>query len=117
MPPATKKEVRAFLGLAGYYRGFMPNFATVAAPLSDLTKKQASMKVKWNPAATEAFLTLKGYLCSAPVLLSPDFTKPFVLRTDACDRGIGGELGQDDESGIRHPIFYISKKLQPREEL
>ena len=116
VPPATKKEVRAFLGLAGYYSGLMPNFATVAAPLSDLTKKHASMEVKWNSAATEAFRMLKEYPCSAPVLLSSDLTKPFVLRTVACDRGIRGDLGQDDKSGIHHPILYISKKLQPREE-
>ena len=57
--PTTKKEVRSFLGLAGYYMKFIPNFAEIAVPLTDLTKKGKPMKVKWGPDQDSAIQTLK----------------------------------------------------------
>ena len=114
--PKTKKDVRAFLGLAGYYRRFIPNFALVAVPLTDLTKKAAPVTVEWSKSCEQSFNELKKSLCSAPVLASPDFDREFVLQTDASDRGIGAVLSQFDEQGQEHPIAYFSKKLLPREE-
>jgi hypothetical protein len=111
--PTSKKEVRAFLGLTGYYRRFIPNFSTISAPLSDLTKKRAP---NWDSKCEEAFQKLKEALCSSPVLHIPDFNRPFVLQTDASDRGVGAVLSQCDEEGEEHPIGYFSRKLLPREE-
>ena len=90
--PQTKKEVRRFLGLTGYYRKFIPDYAKVALPLTDLTKKNTPNWVKWSAEADQAFHKLKLSLCSSPVLASPDFSHPFVLQTDASDRGVGAVL-------------------------
>ncbi|XP_063075477.1 uncharacterized protein LOC134465637 [Engraulis encrasicolus] len=83
--PITKKQVRSFLGLAGYYRRFIANFATIAAPLTQLTTKRHSRMVKWDPAAEAAFNDLKRALCSGPVLMAPDFKRDFIVQTDASE--------------------------------
>ena len=114
--PQTKKQVRAFLGLAGYYRKFIPNFATIAAPLTDLTRRSSPTRVPWSPDCQHAFEQLKNSLRSFPILRSPDFSKPFLLQTDASDRGIGAVLSQTDDNGVEHAICFYSKKLLPREE-
>ena len=114
--PVTKKQVRAFLGLTGYYRKFIPDYATVAAPLTDLTRKNAPNQVNWSESCDVAFRKLKKSLCSCPVIKSPDFDRPFILQTDASDRGIGAVLSQTDEAGDEHPIAFYSRKLLPREE-
>ena len=114
--PRTKKEVRVFLGLTGYYRKFIPDFATIAAPLTDLTRKTAPNLVNWSQECEEAFVELKARMCSSPVLRSPDFAKPFIVQTDASERGIGAVLSQLDADGNDYPIAYYSRKLLPREE-
>ena len=114
--PTTKKQVRAFLGLTGYYRKFIPNYASVAAPLTDLTKKTAPNNVCWNQQCDKAFKELKRLLCTSPVLRNPDFSRRFILQTDASDRGVGAVLSQKDKNGEEHPVGYFSKKLLPREE-
>ena len=114
--PETKKQVRAFLGLTGYYRKFIPNYATVAASLTDLTRRSAPNNVGWDDDCDRAFKKLKELLCTSPVLRNPDFTQPFVLQTDASDRGVGAVLSQKDGDGEEHPVGYFSKKLLPREE-
>ena len=114
--PRTKKQVRSFLGLTGYYRRFIPYYATIAAPLTDLTKKAAPNQVNWTTSCEEAFQELKRMLCSYPILCAPDFDKPFVLQTDASDRGIGAVLSQSDADGLDHPIAYFSKKFLPCEQ-
>ena len=68
-----------FLGLAGYYRRFIPEYATIAAPLTDLTKKSAPAHVKWTDKCANAFQRLKELMCSKPVLRSPHFDLPFIL--------------------------------------
>ena len=113
--PEEKKQVRSFLGLAGYYRRFIPDFATVAAPLTDLTKSSEPQRVNWTRKCEEAFRKLKVALSSSPVLQSPDFTRPFVLQTDASEVGVGAVLSQRDDEGLDHPISYFSRKLLPRE--
>lgn len=112
--PKTKTDVRAFLGLSGYYRKFIPNYAEIAAPLSDLTRKAAPQVVSWTDQCSKAFVLLKDRLCSLPVLHSPDLSKPFVVQTDASERGIGAVLSQEGPDG-EHPVAYISRKLRPRE--
>ena len=81
--PKTKKEVRSFLGLCGYYRKFIPNFSSIATPLSDLTRKSMPKQVKWNEKYHKAFIELKEVLTRTPILVMPDWTKPFILQTDA----------------------------------
>ena len=109
--PETKKQVRSFLGLSGYYRRFIPSYATIAAPLTDLTKKSKPNQVSWTKQCDDAFNQLKSLLCSSPILCSPDFDKPFILQTDASDR-----VSQKGEDNEEHPVGYFSRKLLPREE-
>ena len=112
--PKTKTDVRAFLELSGYYRKFIPNYAEIAAPLSDLTRKVALQVISWTDQCSKAFVELKDRLCSLPVLRSPDLSKPFVVPTVASERGIGAVLSQEGSDG-EHPVACISRKLRPRE--
>ena len=113
--PQTKKEVRAFLGLSGYYRKFIPGYAGIDVPLTDLTRKLAPNKVQWTPECEAAFNQLKTHLCSAPILRSSDFSRQFILQTHASERGVGAVLAQVDDQGEEHPVAYFSRKLLPRE--
>ena len=82
--PTTKKQVRSFLGLVGYYRDHIPAFAEILAPLSSLLKKGMSEQVQWNEAQECAYSMLKeSSIAQELVLKLPDLMKPFVLRTDA----------------------------------
>ncbi|CAM5157383.1 unnamed protein product [Eretmochelys imbricata] len=114
--PHTKKQVQAFIGMAGYYQRFVPHFSTIATPITELCKKGKPDNVFWTEQCQEAFRALKEALVSGPVLANPDFDKPFVVFTDASDTGLGAVLMQEDEKGERHPIMYLSKKLLPREQ-
>ena len=114
--PRTKKDIRIFLGLTGYYRRFIPNYASIAAPLTDLTRKLQPNLVQWTPSAQTAFQQLKSILCAEPVLQTPDFSKRFIVQTDASDRGVGAVLSQESENGGDRPVAYFSRKLLPREE-
>ncbi len=80
--PQTKKQVRSFLGLAGYYRRFIRNFADIAAPLTDLTKKTEPTRVVWTNRAQNAFSQLKQKLTSPPVLRPPCWDRGLILKTD-----------------------------------
>ena len=85
----TKKCVRSFLGFVGYYRRFIPHFATKAGPLTEATRKGKPEKVKWNSGEQNLFDQLKRSLLQTPTLRNPDFHQPFILQTDASDVGIG----------------------------
>ena len=100
--PTTKKQVRSFLGLVGYYRKFIPNFSTVAAVLTDMTRKGMPSKVVWSSAAEVVFKSLIDSLCNKPILCLPNFELDFVLRTDASDFGLGAVLLQEHEE-IKFP--------------
>ena len=113
--PRTKKQVRTFIGLASYYRRFVPHFSSIAAPLTDLTQSRLPDRVLWTGETEKAFLQLKEILCSGPVLVTPDFTKPLLVQTDASETGVGAVLSQLQE-GEEHPITYVSRKLLPREQ-
>ena len=115
VPPTPKKQVRSFIGTMNFYRRFIPHFSEIALPLTDLTTKDKSNKVKWLQDHQIAFDKLKQCITQYPVLRSPNFDKVFYLQTDASDRGIGAVLLQED-CGIRHPVMYISKKLNSAEE-
>ena len=86
--PTTKKEVQSFLGLANYYRAHIPTFAAVAAPLTDLTRKGQSNKIRWEQAQEKVFSSLRDCLLKRPNLKLPDHSKPFILRSDASNCGL-----------------------------
>ncbi|XP_063788599.1 uncharacterized protein LOC134943977 [Pseudophryne corroboree] len=113
--PTTQRQVLAFLGIAGYYRRFVPDFSSVAKPLTDLTKKKLPKIVDWTTACELAFQSLKTALVQAPVLMAPDYSKNFVVQTDASQYGLGAVLSQEGPDGQEHPVAYLSRKLLPRE--
>jgi hypothetical protein len=94
-------QIHSFLGLAGYYRRFIPNFSKITKPMTKLLENKA--KSKWRPQYEEAFLTLKKLLTTAPVLAQPDIKKLFDVYCDASGSGIRGVLMQDG-----HAIAYAS---------
>ncbi|XP_078233562.1 uncharacterized protein LOC144583533 [Pogona vitticeps] len=113
--PNTKKKVKSFLGLVGYYRKFIPRFSEIAAPLTDLTRKKTDDRIPWTSDCEEAFQRLKQALINYPVLRAPDFDREFIIYTDASNSGVGAVLCQEDENGDQHPVSYLSRKLQKGE--
>lgn len=117
--PATVRQVRAFLGLAGYYRRFIPGFAKMALPLNRLlagapAAQTRTRKVEWTSECQDAFVKLKAALTQAPVLAYADFSLPFVVYTDASNQGLGAVLAQV-QGGRERVIAYASRSLHPTE--
>lgn len=106
--PTKVKEVRRLLGLASWYRRFVPKFSERVAPLTNLTKK--NKKFIWDEETERSFLDIKQCLVSAPILTCPDFDKPFILQTDASQRALGAVLVQEFEDGEK-VIAYASRTL------
>ena len=102
------------IGLASYYRRFIPHFSKIAGPLHTLTKKD--IEYVWTPQCQEAFEELKRLLSTAPVLAFPNFKFPFMLETDASILGLGAVLAQRQEDGYVKPVAYASRSLQPNEK-
>lgn len=109
--PRTSTEIKSFLGLAGYYRKFIKDFAKISKPLTQCLKKDT--KIVHTPEFIESFNHLKNLLINAPILQYPDF-KPFVLTTDASNFAIGAVLSQGTPPNDR-PIAYISRTLNKHE--
>ena len=107
--PSFVKELRSFLGLAGYYRRFVRHFGIISKPLTALLRKHSLFV--WTQDHAVAFQTLKEALCQSPVLSLPDFSKPFAIETDASEAGIGAVLMQEG-----HPIAFMSKALGPKSQ-
>ena len=112
--PSSKKGIRQFLGLAGYYRRFIKDFAAHSSVLTDATRKSAPERVVWNNVMCDEFVFLKNVLCSVPSLTLPTIDDQFVLQTDASGRGVGAVLSVIRE-GQELPVAYFSRKLKPRE--
>jgi hypothetical protein len=104
--PKNISKLRGFLGLTGYYRIFIKNYAHLTTPFSNLLKKNS---FKWDNSAQECFETLKRVMSSTHVLTTPDFAKPFVVEYDASGIGIATILMQDG-----HPIAFESRKLNKK---
>jgi hypothetical protein len=107
-PPKSVHQIRRFLGLAGYYRRFIPGFSRIAKPMTELLKK--GVKFVWSEACEKAFHTLRQHLPSAPVLVQPDNSKPFEVFCDASGTGLGCVLMQEGRV-----IAYASWALRPHE--
>ena len=108
--PKTKMQVRTFLGLTGFYRKFIPDYAQVVSLLTALTKKGQPNNVHWSNKEQKSFETLKRMLTESPILRLPDFTREFVVQTDASGSGIEACLLQEFDDG-KFPIAYAIKKL------
>jgi hypothetical protein len=108
-PPTTVHQVRSFLGLAGYYRRFIPDFSKLVKPITSLLKNDT--KFNWSSKCNEAFEQLKVLLTTAPVLAQPDIKKPFDVYCDASGSGLGCVLMQEGRV-----IAYASRQLRRHEE-
>lgn len=111
--PKNVKGVRRFLGATGFFRKHIDGYATLAAPLTRLLKKDAPFA--WGQEQEAAFKSLKQKLITAPILRQPDFTREFEIHTDASQIAIGAALFQRDDVGVPHAIGYFSRKLRNAE--
>lgn len=111
--PKTVTQIKSFLGLAGYYRRFIPEFSKIATPMTSLLKK--NIKYNWCALCDEGFTHLKTLLTTAPVLIYPDFNEEFFVTTDASDVAIGAVLSQHRNSADL-PICYASRTLNATEK-
>ena len=111
--PTTLKEVRQFISFTSYYRKFIKNFASIAAPVHKLTNKCAHFV--WSQQCQEAFDLLRESLISAPILCYPDFFLPFIVYTDASDIGISAVLAQKDKQSLERTNCFASRVLSKSE--
>jgi len=111
--PTNITEVRSFLGMVGYYRNFIEDYASISSPLCKLLKKNTPFV--WTKLHTNSFNQLKDALSRAPILSYPRYDRPFIIRSDASYQGIGGVLLQLYDDKIEHPVFYISRSLKKSE--
>ena len=112
--PATKKEMRSFLGLLSFYRKFVPNLSKYIAPLTDLLRKKCLDKIVWDEKLSKCFYDATNLISEDISLVIPRVNCPFIIETDASDFGIGAVLLQKSEDTLR-PIAFISRKLNPAE--
>lgn len=112
--PENRKKLQQFLGFANFYRRFVRNYSTVAAPLTALTSTKQPFT--WTPAAEKAFCTLKSRFTSAPILQMPDVDRQFIVEVDASDVGVGAVISQwAAEDKKLHPCAFFSRRLSPSE--
>ncbi|KAM5551975.1 hypothetical protein ABKV19_026713, partial [Rosa sericea] len=108
-PPRTKKELQRLLGKINFLRRFISNSVGKIQPFSPLLKLQRQNEFVWEPKHQEAFDKIKAYLASPPVLIPPRAGFPLKLYVSAAEASIGSLLAQDDEEGVEHAIFYLSR--------
>ena len=114
-PPSTRKELQSFLGFANFYRRFIKNYGSLAAPLTALTS--TAVKFIWSSAAEGAFRVLKQRFTSAPILIQPNPGRQFIVEVDASDIGVGTVLSQRSASDNKtHPCAFYSHHLMPTEQ-
>lgn len=111
--PQSVTDVRAFVGLANYYRKFIKGYAQIATPLTDLLR--LDHRFLWSSAAQKAFDQLKSAMTKAPILQVVDVDQPFRVETDASGFGVGAALLQRNAAGEWYPIAFHSRKMKPAE--
>ena len=111
--PINLKALQRFLGMAGWYHRFVPNFSQIAEPLNALKKKGA--RFLWSHTCQTAFETLKEHLVNPPVLGHPNFNSPFVVYTDASETGLGAVLVEKSDLGNEEVLAFASRSLNPAE--
>ena len=104
-PPTTPKQVRAFLGLVGYYRKFIRGFARIAKPLTLFTRQQ--VKFDWTPEHQEAFIHLKEAIVQTPILHYFNPNKTYIVYTDASNDPCRAQLSQE-HNGTEFPVAFLS---------
>lgn len=112
-PPENESQVRSFLGFCNWYRRFIDHYANLCKPLNNLLHKNVPWD--WTPEVHAGFEKLKVAFTSRPVLLIPDYTKPFIIEADTSLFATGAVLLQEDSNGDEHPSGYISHSLDPAE--
>ena len=112
--PSCVRDVRAFLGLTGFYRRFIRGYNQTALPLTALTRTVTGAPFSWGTAQQIAFVELKRLLQNAPILRLPDPALPYVLHTDASGFAVGAVLQQDQGAGLQ-PIAFMSKNMSDAE--
>lgn len=113
--PKNTTEIKRLIGLIGWYRRFIKDFSTVCSPITDLLHgRKKGQSISWTLEAENAFIEIKKRLTSSPILASPDFSKEFIIQTDASDTGLGAILYQQCD-GIEHPVAYASRTLNKTE--
>lgn len=112
--PKTPKELKSFLGTISYYRRFIPGFAKLAKPMTNMLRGK-NKSIATNPEYENAFAQLKNIMSSDLLLSYPDFDEPFILTTDASNYAIGAVLAQL-VNGNEKPIAYLSRTLTAAEE-
>lgn len=111
--PTSVKHLQSFLQTCSWFRKFIPNFSQVAQPLTMLLKKNQPWH--WSEAQVTAFKELKRLLTTTPILSQPDYSRPFLLRTDASNYALGAVLLQGESAKEEHPIEYASRLLSAAE--
>ncbi|GAW05938.1 Retrotransposable element Tf2 155 kDa protein type 1 [Lentinula edodes] len=111
--PTCRRHVNQFLGFCNFYRRFIDNYAHISRPLERLKAKDQLFV--WGDREEEAFITLKQAFTTAPVLMMPDTSAPFVVETDAPNFAMGAVLLQQALDGELHPVAYYSKAMSPAE--
>jgi hypothetical protein len=110
--PRTVRDVRAFIGLAGYYRRHVQNFAKIAKPLTNLTRK--NVPFEWGPEQETAFRKLKDISNQEPLLIYPNFSQPFIVACDVSTKAVGAIFLQV-RNGEERPVAFCSRQLNPAE--
>jgi len=113
--PKTGKELQQFLGFSNWYRRFIKDYALIAAPLYEICKKRTFNNDIWNDERQKCFELIKNLMGQSPVLRTPNWTLGMTIQADACDKGIGAVLTQQDDDG-EYVIEYFSYKLSPCEQ-
>lgn len=111
--PQDKRQLQQFLSFTNFYRQFIPSYAHTAKPLYSLTSK---LEWTWTERHQEAFNKLKHKVTTEPILVIPNFDKPFLVETDASKFAVGAILSQENEEGKKQPIAFISHALNEQEQ-
>ena len=122
--PKTLKDLRSFIGFASYYRRYVPNFTQIASPLHRVvtdackagkgkrrTSKMYDLEKCWTDECETAFNALKTALTTTPVLGFANYNLPFIVETDACDKGLGAVLSQMQDGKLLVVVYGVLRRM------